>query len=124
MTNQEMFNKVYQHFIVENNGPSYDASIDACCYRGPNGAKCAAGLFIPDDRYSPRMERQDIKDVVRGFDLSDIFEDINFVVELQHWHDFYLADSGRRMEEGLLKRMLLVIAARSNLELPKGEVIS
>lgn len=27
-----------------------------CAYRGPNGAKCAAGHLIPDDEYSADME--------------------------------------------------------------------
>lgn len=27
-----------------------------CLYRGPDGRRCAVGLLIPDDRYTPRME--------------------------------------------------------------------
>jgi hypothetical protein len=29
---------------------------DSCMYRGPNGTKCAVGMFIPDDKYSHDME--------------------------------------------------------------------
>lgn len=28
-----------------------------CCYRGPDGLKCAAGHLIPDDQYTPSLER-------------------------------------------------------------------
>jgi len=28
----------------------------ACLYRGPNGTKCAVGIFIPDDKYKSILE--------------------------------------------------------------------
>jgi len=28
-----------------------------CCYRSPNGLKCAVGCLIPDDRYNPIFDR-------------------------------------------------------------------
>lgn len=34
-------------------------SISACAYRGPNGARCAIGALIPDDKYDPAMDRLD-----------------------------------------------------------------
>lgn len=29
---------------------------ESCRYRGPNGKKCAVGMFIPDEFYSPKIE--------------------------------------------------------------------
>lgn len=33
---------------------------DRCLYRGPNGTKCAIGLFIPDKLYNSAMENTSI----------------------------------------------------------------
>lgn len=32
-----------------------------CSYRGLNNSKCAAGIFIPDDKYKPDMEWYNIE---------------------------------------------------------------
>lgn len=32
-----------------------------CMYRGPGGKKCAAGLLIPDEKYTPRMEHKSVE---------------------------------------------------------------
>lgn len=55
LSQQEIFNRVWQHFIIERQ-PRSVTSDGHCRYRGPEGAKCAVGLFIPDDCYSPWME--------------------------------------------------------------------
>lgn len=31
-------------------------SLHSCRYRGPNGKKCAVGMFIPDELYNPLFE--------------------------------------------------------------------
>lgn len=54
MTRQEMFDRVWQHFVVEKGPPSGD--VNRCNYRDPSGAKCALGLLIPDALYDPKME--------------------------------------------------------------------
>lgn len=56
---QEMLDKVYEHYITNNQLPSYyigDTWAIHCRYRGPNGTKCAFGLFIPDELYHSGME--------------------------------------------------------------------
>lgn len=35
--------------------PSLDGD-GSCLYRGPEGARCAVGLLIPDDRYTEELE--------------------------------------------------------------------
>ena len=58
MTNQEAFNKVWDHFIVKKGPPSiaWDGEAHRCFYRMGNGAKCAVGVLISDDGYRAEME--------------------------------------------------------------------
>lgn len=72
MTNQSMFDTVWNHFVVgkgksslatprevrveeveEGEEREYDVS---CLYRDGDGNKCAFGLFIPDELYDPKWE--------------------------------------------------------------------
>lgn len=92
MTKQEMFDRVWDHFITKKNRRStIEPGHTVCRYRGPNGLKCAAGLFVPDACYSPDMEgcSPGILDPSR-------FEegvDINFLGELQRTHDHALDET-------------------------------
>lgn len=58
VTAQEIFDRVWRHFVTEGNPRSVHeyGGGSACAYRGPNGARCAVGLLIPDDEYVPSME--------------------------------------------------------------------
>lgn len=53
---QQVFDRVWNHFIVEKGPPSYREDIRRCAYRGEEGARCAAGLFIPDEEYHEGLE--------------------------------------------------------------------
>ena len=58
---QDIFDEAAAH-LMGMKGPSLDADGDACVYRGKdddcefNGQKCAVGLFIADQHYSPDLE--------------------------------------------------------------------
>lgn len=54
MTNQEIFNAVVKG-IYKQGKPSVSNDF-ACRYRSEDGCKCAAGLLIPDEVYTPEME--------------------------------------------------------------------
>lgn len=59
MTNQEVFDKVWRHFVIENNPKSILRDVDGretCQYRGKDGAKCAIGILIADSEYSEEIE--------------------------------------------------------------------
>ena len=45
---QEVFNKVWDHIITQGK-PSAD-KYGHCYYRGPDGLKCAAGIFLTDEQ--------------------------------------------------------------------------
>lgn len=55
MTPQEVFDKVAKHLLTQK-AKSQATDNDTCMYRGENGLKCAVGVLIEDDEYSPRME--------------------------------------------------------------------
>jgi len=75
---QQVFDGVYTNFVFEGKPASFAFSDvlheNACFYRGPNGEKCAAGIFIPDDVYDPEMEGKNIKLLIRTkARLAEIF---------------------------------------------------
>ena len=88
MTEQEAFNKVWQHFVVEGNPRASDGA--RCWYRHPSsGAKCALGILIPDEKYSSFLEH------IAGWNMMssipEVFGRISlpFVLDLRQTHDFF-----------------------------------
>jgi hypothetical protein len=43
---QTLFNEVVRHLLTQKAKSMLD---DACCYRSPDGLKCAAGCLLPDN---------------------------------------------------------------------------
>lgn len=111
MTNQEAFNKVWDHFVTNNGKPSLDFRGD-CLFRGPNGTKCAVGVLIPDDIYDPAMddpqEHSTIPHLLRNFPKAkELLRGISgdFLKDLQFAHDsaaLQKADFGVRVRENLI----------------------
>jgi hypothetical protein len=60
-----------------------------CAYRGSNANKCAVGCFIPDDKYSDKMEGLLVGMVVqRHPHLADCFPiALQGLREMQRYHD-------------------------------------
>lgn len=89
MTDQKIFDKVWDHFILRKQPLSQVApsiiNIAACCYRGENGAKCAGGIFIPDDEYSSDMEGKTVQNI-EFFQLNFHFQ-MDLLGDLQRSHD-------------------------------------
>lgn len=112
MTKQQAFNKVWQHFVVEKNPPSINKKGD-CLYRGPNGEKCAAGLFIPDDKYRRSMECRPAECVADAMGVDT--ETAKFIRHLQACHD----DASVHLRfTAEMERRLKSVAARFNLTIP------
>lgn len=128
MTKQDMFDKVWDHFITKNapfsavplgNGEGLVISYK-CRYRGDNGAKCAAGLFIDDEHYDPDFENSGVGDVFvqealmnSGFPIDLI----PFLRELQNAHDGAFRVTDTENKENLNSR-LREIAKTHQLEIP------
>ena len=97
---QEIFDAASVH-LMGMDGPSLDQDGDACVYRGYdddcefNGQKCAVGLFIDDQHYSPDLEgqgisgRRDVADAVAASwgqeSLSN--DQLRLLSDLQDAHD-------------------------------------
>jgi len=100
MKQQEIFDAASVH-LMGMDGPSLDEHNDACVYRGYgedcelNGQKCAVGLFIDDEHYSPDLEGQgvsggqDVADAVAAsWGQDDLTVDqISLLADLQDAHD-------------------------------------
>jgi len=100
MKPQEIFDAASVH-LMGMNGPSLDENNDACVYRGYdddceyNGQKCAVGLFIADEHYSPDLEGQGITGsqsvadaVAASWGQDDLTEDqLMLLADLQDAHD-------------------------------------
>lgn len=123
MTNQQIFNKVWDHFIVNENPASVVTREDGtlkCQYRGSNGAKCAVGIFILDEEYDKKMEGLCATDLLAESHsrLSQLTSAMGwFLNRLQSAHD----DSalvGRHFHR-LMKRDLKELARRYSLKVPR-----
>lgn len=113
---QEMLDTVYDHFITKGNPPSFvltDNGRTICRYRGPNGTKCAFGIFIPNELYTFEMEGHGPESIVKMHEIS--FK--HFCNSLQRCHD----DAAIRRDSGFKTVMinnLLELARIRNLTLP------
>lgn len=117
MTNQEIFDKVWQHFVVNHNPFSRDE--DCCLYRGPNGAACSVGIFIPDRLYDPELEVCDVYTLLsdtENDELRCLLEpNVDFFAKLQDIHD-----SCENTDEGYNKfvKGMKKLAKSKNLKIP------
>jgi hypothetical protein len=118
MKNQTAFNKVWKHFVVELNPPSINKH-NSCLYRGPRGAKCAFGIFIPDHLYKREFENTTADNLLKQFpDLAKhIHVDPGFAYQLQACHD--QSTHTKSDFHTQIKRKLEILAADENLTLPK-----
>ena len=124
ITNQEIFDKAWQAFVVEQRPASVGQPDDgvglslSCLYRGPDGSRCAIGLCIPDDLYDPCMERQGPQDLHCDFDIE--FEDTNFATAAQEvLHDEIHTHLGKPEEAEFIRERYLEFARDWDLEVPE-----
>jgi len=54
MNRQEVFNTVAKHLLTQN--AKAQGTSGTCSYRGENDTKCAVGVLIKDEVYSPSIE--------------------------------------------------------------------
>lgn len=130
---QEIFAEVYAKAAAQGFKPSFmDDGEETCAYRGQGeylGCRCNVGFLIPDDRYDPKIEGNDLgragifelttayeKAVARGFDTEDRQEIAFFLVSLQHAHD--MAGMDPNFAAGH-KGRLEYVAVEENLKIPE-----
>lgn len=99
LTQQDIFNTVYVHLLIQNKASAEDpatvAGVGSCLYRGPNGLKCAVGAVITDEEYTPKMEGTcegggNVKSIHdAGLLPARLVPHIQFLTSLQSVHDHF-----------------------------------
>jgi hypothetical protein len=107
-TGQEIFDAVWQYFVVEGHPQAKDGN--TCRYRGKE-SNCAIGCQLPDELYSGEMERNDVATVFDSFPkVRDYFgaENLRLMCHLQGIHDWGFEQLETRLRN---------LAARENLQI-------
>jgi hypothetical protein len=68
---REIFNFVELHLLTQN--AKSEDNIGMCLYRNAAGLSCSIGCLIPEDKYDPILENQNLMD---GKDLPKVIEGI------------------------------------------------
>lgn len=125
MNAQEVFDTVACHLIKQGRPAVSPDNPSECMYRSPDGAMCAVGCLIPEDRYNARIEGISAVEVVeQGFvpHVRDV--DPILFTDLQIAHDDYMVDydvdednnpTSLRVQMENWKSEMKVIASRYNL---------
>lgn len=83
--------KMIAHIETEFKGRSVKpGTLNDCLYRGPNGKKCAVGMFIPNELYNIDMDgpQNSAHCVIRGFNLNGVMPlDEDGMDSFQRAHD-------------------------------------
>ena len=87
MDKQKTFDVVARHLLKQ--GCRATTEEGMCQYRDEYGRKCAIGILIPEDRYSPSLEGRDVKSwSCKELEIINAtLEDVSFLQELQRLHD-------------------------------------
>jgi hypothetical protein len=96
MTPQEIFDKVAVHLLTQNR-VSMNEKNDLCAYRGVDGLKCAVGVLIPDEFYSPEIETTGAENlpewVWKAMDIDQTEGNVELLDRLQRTHDDFGPES-------------------------------
>lgn len=130
LTNQEIFNKVWQHFIVEDKPYAYDTDIQLCSYLTKEGHQCAIGLFLTpnqaidlsgltpvDRRFNPvaiEVFGRSVHEDDYDYRLNDFGR---FLKKLQEAHDISHANA-LDMHKQKFQSMLRLVAREFHLDIP------
>lgn len=123
MTAQELFNQAYLGVLAQD-GPSRLPSSSMCAYRGPEGRKCALGLIITDEEYSPAMEgwgAYRLDD--RGLLPERLRPHLPLLARMQDAHDSYSDHTDDQFRQDFQQEMK-EIADDFQLEVPETSVVS
>jgi len=128
LNRQEVFDIVSTHLLTqmavsELDNVTEDGEPIGCAYRGNNGLKCAIGILIKDEFYTPALETKNLYNVfIHGvllksgytFSRSETGEnsDKNFLMDLQKIHDRTLPHHWQRT--------LTSFAVKYQLAIPSG----
>jgi hypothetical protein len=91
-TKQETFDTVARHLLTQGEKSEIDGV--GCAYFGQEGRRCAAGVLIPEDKYDPEFEGEQLYHGASGQPENEaskvIYEaghDLSLCQDLQFVHD-------------------------------------
>jgi hypothetical protein len=118
LSNQQAFDNVWQHFIVDRNPRAVQGGM--CCYRTTDGRMCAVGCQLPDALYLPDMEATAASTAVgENSAVAEYFRHVTptLLNALQHAHD---APRPRAAEDeyAAMARKLRDVATEYGLTVP------
>ena len=87
MSAQDVLDTVWNHFIRDGAPFSIDEDGD-CAYRGNEGACCAVGLFIPDEKYSKDLEGDSVAGITTQLGEEFFGGHESLLQDLQSAHDY------------------------------------
>ncbi len=98
MSNQEVLTRVVLHLRKQKcksvgADPNRPQRLDtgeiykACLYRGPNGTMCAAGVLIPDGKYTTEMEGKTVQSDLLLPLFQSLEIDVVLLSDMQTIHD-------------------------------------
>jgi len=117
MTNQEILNTVVNH-LWNQKVPAMHTT--GCCYRTPDGLKCAIGCLITDVEYNPKMEHKNVENITTKFHIKAITNtSVTFLGDLQDLHDRIVAKTswGLKVPQTMIafKNQIKIITQRWGL---------
>jgi hypothetical protein len=118
-TKQEVFNKVWQHFVIDKNPKSVDPITGHCKYYSESGG-CAVGCLIDDDKVKKQWDaligETSIGQVAHKYPeiIDNIIGpsiEITFLADLQKCHDAHF---------GEIEGSFVILADKYNLIVPQA----
>lgn len=93
ITAQEIFDRTVRHLHDQGQKCGNGTT---CLYRGENNLRCAVGYWIPDDRYTAKIEGNTVPHLIENYVLpADIAEHDDLLGDLQRSHDGAEIDDSR-----------------------------
>lgn len=119
LTAQAVFDKTVTHLRAQG-CRAYDEKSGFCKYRGPNGTKCAFGVHITDEEYSPTMENKSAHGMIMGI-WKDLFlslqrfqPHVDLLEDLQQIHDYNNASKWEEMFRVIARKYYLEYSPPQN----------
>lgn len=95
----DTFQKVKNHLLTQNCSSVSIEDEHACMYRGVNNTSCAIGCLIPDEIYSPKMERTQFLDLYKKFpEVRPYLKTLNNIKIKEHKYDYYNHTLGEKLK--------------------------
>jgi len=99
ITAQSIWEKIANH-LLQQGKQSLSGKTGTCAYHGNDGLKCAIGVLIPENQYSPNIEGQEVNVLLTRYycpyALLAVQHHLALLTNLQRIHDDDFDNRGRK----------------------------